>query len=116
MASRTLKSSRTTLYIARSPAAPLAHYYHVEDEPASFELDAFLLDFDLGRQPDALFVVLLPLEAEWPSFVYAPPKGLLGVPYEVAVTMALAAYRSTHPGLVPPPSLHQVSPTDGAEG
>ena len=72
-----------------------------QDGECTFEVDAHLIDSEKWAYPDALFVVLIPGNAAWPAFLYAPDEGLCGQPYEVAITMALAAYRVAHPGLIP---------------
>jgi hypothetical protein len=117
MVTRIHKSSRAPVHIEEH-TQPAARWYVVSDTDenylCTFELDAYLVDFENESYPHALYVVLIPCAPDWPNFLYAP-NGLDGVPYEVVITQALAAYRAAHPGLVPPPALQEASEID-AEG
>jgi hypothetical protein len=92
---------------------PTARWYVVsgpnQDAECTFEVDAHLIDFENWAYPDALFVVLIPCSHGWPTFLYTPGEGLEGRPYEVVITMALAAYRAAHPGLIPLAALQEVA-------
>lgn len=98
------RMKRTPLRIEEH-AQPTARWYVVTDanekDLCTFEMDAYLTEFENSSHPDVLFVVLFSGQRGQPHFVYAPDGGLVGVPYEAAIAQALAAYRSAHPDLVP---------------
>lgn len=118
MTTRIRESSRTPLRIEEH-TQPTARWYVISDadesELCTFEMDAHVVEFENDSYPDVLYVVLFPCERGLPIFLYAPEDGLVGVPYEVAITQALAAYRAAHPGIVPLPALEEASDPD-AEG
>jgi len=92
---------------------PAGRWYVVsdadDDDRCTFEMDAYLAEFENGSYPDVLFVVLFHTTRGLPNFLYAPEDGLVGLSDEVAITQALAAYRAAHPGLIPPPTLQDAS-------
>lgn len=118
MISRRPEPSRTPLAIEEH-MQPAARWYVVsdvdDDDQCTFEMDAYLVEFENGSHPDVLYVVLFHTSRGLPNFLYAPEDGLVGLSDEVVITQALAAYRAVHPGLIPPHALHAASDPD-AEG
>lgn len=95
---------------------PVGRFYVVsdadDDDLCTFEMDAYLAEFENESHPDVLYVVLFHTTRGLPNFLYAPEDGLVGLSDEVAITQALAAYRTAHPGLIPPSALQAASDPD----
>lgn len=110
-----IKPSRTPLTFEEHTPA-VARWYVVgdtdDDDRCTFEMDAYLVEFEKGSYPDVLYVVLFHTSRGLPNFLYAPEDGLVGLSDEVAITQALAAYRAAHPGLIPLPALQGVPEPD----
>lgn len=110
-----IKPRRTPLTFEEHTPA-VARLYVVsdadDDDRCTFEMDAYLVEFENGSYPDVLYVVLVHTLRGQPNFLYAPEGGLVGLSDEVAITQALAAYCAAHPGLIPLPALQEASKPD----
>jgi hypothetical protein len=84
---------------------PTARWYVISDAnehgECTFEMDAYLAEFENESHPDVLYVVLFHTRRGMPTFLYAPEDGLVGLSDEAVIMQALAAYRAAHPGRIP---------------